>query len=144
MSFDATAQNLVTVYCVYASASVGLTVWLARTLSKNGEVFLDDVFVENPRMAPAVNRLLVVGFYLINLGYVSLALRISNPPETAQDSIESLSIKLGSVLLVLGVLHLANVFVFNRMRINAGPARTRNSGPWQPATEPARPQQAPA
>jgi len=137
-------NTAVTTYLVYLLISLGLTVWVARTLQANGALFLVDVFKGNTELARAVNHLLVVGFYLINLGYVSLALRISNPPETAQDSIESLSIKLGSVLLVLGVLHLANVFVFNRMRINAGPARTRNSGPWQPATEPARPQQAPA
>ena len=137
-------NTAVTTYLVYLLISLGLTVWVARTLQANGALFLVDVFRGNTELARAVNHLLVVGFYLINLGYVSLALRISNPPETAQDSIESLSIKLGSVLLVLGVLHLANVFVFNRMRINAGPARTRNSGPWQPATEPARPQQAPA
>ena len=138
-------NTAVTTYLVYLLISLGLTVWVARTLQANGALFLVDVFRGNTELARAVNHLLVVGFYLINLGYVSLALRISNPPETAQDSIESLSIKLGSVLLVLGVLHLANVFVFNRMRINAtGPARVRNSGPWQPATEPARPQQSPA
>jgi hypothetical protein len=137
-------NTAVTTYLAYLLISLGLTVWVARTLQANGALFLVDVFKGNTELARAVNHLLVVGFYLINLGYVSLALRISNPPQTAQDSIESLSIKLGSVLLVLGVLHLANVFVFNRMRINAGPARVRNSGPWQPATEPVRPQQSPA
>ena len=120
-------NTAVTTYLVYLLISLGLTVWVARTLQANGALFLVDVFKGNTELARAVNHLLVVGFYLINLGYVSLALRISNPPETAQDSIESLSIKLGSVLLVLGVLHLANVFVFNRMRINAGPARVRRS-----------------
>ena len=78
MSVVATSQNLVTVYFVYAGASVGLTIWLARTLSKSGEVFLDDVFVDNPRMAPAVNRLLVVGFYLLNLGYALVTLKASD------------------------------------------------------------------
>ena len=53
---------------VYAAASLGLTIWLARTLFKNGEVFLEEVFADNPRMARPVNHLLVVGFYLLNLG----------------------------------------------------------------------------
>ena len=68
-------DNLSIVYVIYAAAGVGLTVWLARTLSKNGEVFLEDVFADNPRMAAAVNRLLVVGFYLLNLGYALLTLK---------------------------------------------------------------------
>ena len=31
-------------YLVYIVASVALTVWVARTLNRNGEVFLVDVF----------------------------------------------------------------------------------------------------
>ena len=67
--------TLIAVYLAYAATSLGLTIWLARTLSKNGEVFLEDVFADNPRMAAAVNRLLVVGFYLLNLGYALVTLK---------------------------------------------------------------------
>jgi hypothetical protein len=65
---NATSWYLIAVYAAYAASSVGLTVWIARTLFKNGAVFLEDVFADQPRMADAVNRLLVVGFYLVNLG----------------------------------------------------------------------------
>ena len=116
MSFDATAENLVTVYCVYAGASVGLTVWLARTLSKNGEVFLDDVFVDNPRMAPAVNRLLVVGFYLLNLGYAFVTLKAGADALTPVQAMETLAAKLGALLLSLGVIHFGNLYLFHRIR----------------------------
>ncbi len=68
-------DHLLSVYLVYVSASIGLTIWLARTLFKNGEVFLEEVFADNPRMASAVNRLLVVGFYLLNLGYAFVTLK---------------------------------------------------------------------
>lgn len=133
-------DTAVTTYVIYLLISLALTVWVGRTLHTNGALFLVDVFKGNLELAKAVNHLLVVGFYLINLGYVSLTLRISDVPTTAQASIESLSIKLGSVLLVLGVLHLANVFVFNRIRINATQPRRPRGAAWQPATEPARQQ----
>lgn len=129
----------VTTYLVYLLISLALTVWVGRTLHANGALFLVDVFRGNSELARAVNHLLVVGFYLINLGYVSLTLRISDAPETAQASIESLSIKLGSVLLVLGVLHLSNVFIFNRMRQSANRPQRPQTAPWQPATGPAHP-----
>ena len=133
-------NTAVTTYLAYLLISLALTVWVGRTLHANGSLFLVDVFRGNTELAKAVNHLLVVGFYLINLGYVSLTLRISNSPETAQASIESLSIKLGSVLLVLGVLHLSNVFIFNRMRQSANNPQRPPAAPWQPATQPARPQ----
>src|SRR6266567_2851087 len=107
-------------YVFYVSISVGLTVWVARTLHKNGRVFLVDVFHGNEALADSVNHLLVVGFYLINFGYVSLALKLGYRVETAQEGIEALSVKVGMVLLVLGAMHFFNLLIFSRMRRRAG------------------------
>src|SRR5689334_16246831 len=108
--------HLVSVYVTYAAASLGLTYWLARTLFKNGEVFLEDVFADHPRMAAAVNRLLVVGFYLLNLGYAFLTLKASTPAMTGVEAIETLAMKLGALLLSLGGLHFFNMYLFHRIR----------------------------
>ena len=114
-----TAENLLSVYLVYACASIGLTIYLARTLFKNGEVFLEEVFADNPRMAAAVNRLLVVGFYLLNLGYAFVTLKAGNEVSTHAESIETLAVKLGSLLLVLGLMHMGNLYLFHRIRRRA-------------------------
>ena len=112
----ATADHLISVYLVYATASVGLTIWLARTLFKNGEVFLEDVFADNPRMAAAVNQLLVVGFYLLNLGYALITLKAGHEVATSTEALETLAMKLGSLLLSLGALHMGNLYLFHRIR----------------------------
>ena len=112
----ASSGHLAVVYVLYALTSVGLTVWLARTLFRSGAVFLDDVFVENPRMAPAVNQLLVVGFYLLNLGYALLTLKSNESVATGVQAIEILAGKLGTLMLTLGGIHFANLYVFHRIR----------------------------
>ena len=106
-------------YLIYLAISIALTIWVARTLHKNGRVFLVDVFHGNEPLADSVNHLLVVGFYLINFGYVSLALKLAESVQTTQASIEALSVKVGMVLLVLGGMHFFNLFVFSRMRRRA-------------------------
>ena len=85
-------------YVGYLVLSIGLTVWVARTLSKNGRVFLVDSFLGNTELADSVNRLLVVGFYLINVGYVTLALKYGDKPTDLSTTIETLSTKVGLVL----------------------------------------------
>jgi hypothetical protein len=100
-----------TTYLMYLSISVALTVWVARTLSKNGRIFLVNSFDSDERLADSVNHLLVVGFYLINMGYVTLALKLGDKPVSTQEAIEFLSTKVGLVLLVLGAMHFFNVFV---------------------------------
>jgi len=106
----------VSTYLVYLTISIALTVWVARTLHKNGRVFLVDVFRGNTELADSVNHLLVVGFYLINLGYIALALKVGYVVASLQQTIEALSEKVGVVLLVLGLMHFFNLYVFSRMR----------------------------
>lgn len=100
----------------YVLLSALLTVWVGRTLTRNGKVFLGDVFKNNMRLAEAMNQLLVVGFYLVNLGFVALFLRTIGNVTDLRDAFETLSTKLGIVLVVLGVLHLTNVLIFSRVR----------------------------
>ncbi|KRC65097.1 hypothetical protein ASE12_10170 [Aeromicrobium sp. Root236] len=102
-------------YVAYLLIAVPITVWVASTLSRNGRVFLADVF-ESPALADAVNRLLVVGFYLLNLGFVILYVRGGGEVDDLTELFETLSVKVGIVMLVLGVVHFVNVMVFSSMR----------------------------
>ena len=106
-------------HAAYLLISIGLTVWVARTLSRNGRVFLIDTFLENEQLADSVNQLLVVGFYLINFGYVTLALKYGEKPADLAGAIEALSTKVGIVLLVLGGMHFFNLYIFSRVRRRA-------------------------
>lgn len=106
----------VATYVAYLLVAVPLTVWVAGTLSRHGQVFLEDVFVGSEALAHAVNRLLVVGFYLLSLGFVSLFLRSGGDVVDLRGLLEQLSVKIGVVTLVLGVAHFLNVWVFSTMR----------------------------
>jgi hypothetical protein len=106
-------------YLVYVVASVALTIWVARTLHRNGRIFLVDAFHGNEALADSINHLLVVGFYLINIGYVALALKYGAKPYDVQTAIEFFSTKIGLVLLVLGGMHFFNMLVFSRLRRRA-------------------------
>jgi hypothetical protein len=110
---------IIITYIIYVLISVNLTIWVARTLHKRGAIFLVDAFHGNDALAAAVNHLLVVGFYLINIGFVSLALKTTANISTWRQAIEMLSDKLGWVLLTLGCMHFFNLFVFSRVRSRA-------------------------
>ena len=107
---------IVVCYFGYLTVSLAATIWVAQTLRRNGRSFLIDAFHGNRDLADSVNHLLVVGFYLINLGYITLALRTAADVATVRSAIELVSDKLGFVLVVLGVMHFFNLYVFNRLR----------------------------
>jgi hypothetical protein len=106
-------------YLAYLVLSIGITVWVARTLHTNGRLFLVDAFHGQEALADSVNRLLVVGFYLINLGWMVGSLRTYQSLDSARVTLEFLSDKIGTVLFVLGVMHFFNLYLFNRFRRHA-------------------------
>ncbi len=103
-------------YAAYLVISLATTVWVARTLARNGRPFLIDAFHRNSDLADSVNHLLVVGFYLINAGYIALALHTTIQVADARDAMELVCDKVGVVLIVLGAMHFLNLYVFNRLR----------------------------
>jgi uncharacterized membrane protein len=118
-------MGAVITYLVYLAISISLTVGAGLALSRSGRVFLLDVLGGDQALANAVNRLLVVGFYLLTLGFVVLDMRPSGQITDARQAAGVLSVKIGEVLLVLGALHLMNFVIFRRIRRRpaAAPAR---------------------
>lgn len=104
-----------TAYSIYIVLSIFITVFVSRTLSKNGEVYLVDAFA-NPALAKSVNHMLVVGSYLLNLGFVLLRMQTSRGIENVEQIIIYLSSSIGFVLFALGCAHFFNMFVIHRFR----------------------------
>lgn len=112
-------DNIIILYVVYLIATITLTIWVAHTLFTNGQIFLVDIFHGNKELAGAVNNLLWVGFYLVNIGYAVYILKTYDAVTTAREVIEVLSIKLGAIILILGGMHFMNMFIFFRLRKRA-------------------------
>ena len=106
---------MVGTYLFYLAVSIALTIWVGRTLHKNGLPFLLHAFDNNALLTESINNLLLAGFYLINFGFVTLALRSSAPVAGLQGAIELLSVKIGQVLLVLGGMHFFNMHMLHKI-----------------------------
>ncbi|MDP4624667.1 MAG: hypothetical protein NWT08_05945 [Akkermansiaceae bacterium] len=109
-------NDTVITYAIYLAIAVPITIWVARTLHKNGRIFLVSCFKDNEELADSVNHLLVVGFYLVNLGFVTLYLKLDNLVQGSTGIFEALSTKIGTVLLVLGGMHFLNMVVLSKLR----------------------------
>jgi hypothetical protein len=131
-------MGIAVVYAAYLAVSIGLTVIVASALSRSGQVYLARAFGGDEGMAGAVNRMLVVGFCLLSLGYAALTMRTSGHIAGAGQAVEVLSVKVGEELLVLGALQLVNMMLVTRFRRRhepggrpgAPPAERRGAASW--------------
>ena len=127
-------MNIVGTYLLYLLISTGLTVVVGTGLARSGRAFLLDVFGGNDALARAVSRLLVLGFYLLSLGFVTLTMRTGGDIVSARAGLQLLSVKIGEVLLVLGVLPLVMLAALSRTRRRAqARAPQQVGGPGLPA-----------
>ncbi len=106
----------VTSYLIYLPITILLTAWVGHKLFKNGKLFLLDIFEQNQALAESINQLLMVGFYLINIGYAVYTLAIAGTITDAREMIEMLSQKVDIIILILGGMHFGNIFIFYRLR----------------------------
>ena len=103
-------------YLIYVAVSLAVTIWVGRSLHTNGRIFLVENFHGRERLADSVNHLLLVGFYLVNIGFVCLALRYGEKPTNLVGAVEYLSTKVGLVIVLLGFMHFFNMRMLARFR----------------------------
>ena len=107
--------KIITSYLIYLPIMIGLTLYVANTLFKNGKVFMLDIFKGREDIAVATNTLFKVGFYLLNIGWGLIILKVSYYQNfDNQDMIEVLSKKLGTFSIYLGIMLFFNLFLFFR------------------------------
>ena len=107
---------MVLTYAVYVVVSLAVTIWVGHTLNRNGRVFLVENFAGREALADSINHLLLIGFYLVNIGFVSLALRYGAKPVDIVGAVEFLSTKIGLVIVVLGGMHFFNMHMLVKFR----------------------------
>lgn len=106
-------------YLIYLPAVIVVTWYVARTLFKNGRVFMLDIFHGREDIAVATNKLFETGFYLLNLGFAFYIMEISQAVLTNRSLLEALSVKIGGFFIYLGVMLFFNLYLFFRGRKNA-------------------------
>lgn len=103
-------------YMIYITISICITIFVSRTLSQNGKIYLIDGFNGNAELAHSVNHMLVVGFYLFNIGFVLLRLSANSQIIDIETMILYLSSNIGVVMVILGAFHFFNMIIIHKFR----------------------------
>lgn len=106
--------KILTGYFIYLPVALALTFFVSRTLFRNGKVFMLDIFKGREEIAGATNTLFETGFYLLNVGFALMILRLDSTVTTNQKLVEALSYKIGGFSIYLGLMLFLNLYFFFR------------------------------
>ncbi|GLB48803.1 hypothetical protein [Neptunitalea lumnitzerae] len=101
-------------YFIYIPIAFMLTIYVSKTLFKNSLVYMNDIFSGREEISTATNTLFKTGFYLLNIGFALLILKIKLHNDSYQLLIEELSFKIGKFSIYLGCMLFLNLFFFFR------------------------------
>ncbi|MFB9077469.1 hypothetical protein ACFFLS_18385 [Flavobacterium procerum] len=101
-------------YIIYLPVALFLTYYVSKTLFQNGKIFMLDIFKGREEIAEATNRIFETGFYLLNIGFALMILRLNLDTNTYQELVERLSYKIGGFAIYLGIMLFFNLYFFFR------------------------------
>lgn len=104
----------VTTYVIYALFVAILTVFVAKILFKNSQIFMIKIFDNKEDLALATNKLFEVGFFLFGFGIGLWYLTVNDNIVSLKMLFEVLSVKIGAFTMFMGVLLFGNLYMFFR------------------------------
>ncbi|WP_166926180.1 hypothetical protein [Flavobacterium poyangense] len=110
-------------YSIYLPIALFLTYYVSKTLFKNGKIFMLDIFKGREDIAQATNKLFETGFYLLNIGFALMILKLQLDTDSYQELIENLSYKIGGFSIYLGIMLFFNLYFFFRGKRKAKETR---------------------
>jgi len=119
-------------YAFYVPIALFLTFYVSRTLFKNSKIYMLDIFKGREEIASATNKLFETGFYLLNLGFALMILKINLYTNDYQNLIEALSYKIGGFSIYLGGMLFVNLFFFFRGKRKASQTKIPSPTPFSP------------
>ncbi len=97
-------------YLIYLPVTFYIILIVGFTFYRNGQHYIENIIPDNLGLVRVINRMLLLGYYLINLGYVTLTISFWQPINSLQQMCEVLSTKTGFIMVLLGLLHFNNLF----------------------------------
>ncbi|RLJ76629.1 hypothetical protein [Pedobacter alluvionis] len=118
-------------YAFYLPIALFLTFYVSKTLFKNSKIYMLDIFKGREEIANATNKLFETGFYLLNIGFALLIMKITISANDYRSLVEALSSKIGGFAIYLGIMLFINLYFFFRGKRKAKENQRLN--PFQPS-----------
>ena len=119
-------------YALFFPAMVGIAVYVAQVCHRNGRLWMLRIFDDEAHFVDAVNNILLVGCYVVNVGYIAIVLSLWEPVTSVPQMLGVLSQRIALILFTLAGLHYQNIAVL----LIWSRVRARDLAPKQQPTTP--------
>ena len=98
-------------YSIYLTITAIIIFAVGQILYRNGNVFVSQLVPNHEDLCKKVNKNLLLGYYLLNLGYCAITILNWEKIETMNQLIAIIAYKTSIILFIIGILHYFNIFM---------------------------------
>ncbi|SHJ02936.1 hypothetical protein [Flavobacterium terrae] len=98
-------------YIIFLSIITFIIVVVGKICYRNGNIYVSELIPEHAELCHQINKTLLVGYYLVNIGYSSMTLIYWKDILTIQQLIETISVKTSIIAFILCFLHYSNIYI---------------------------------
>ncbi len=98
-------------YLLFFPAMLAIAVYVAQVCHRHGRIWMLRIFHDDAAFVDAVNNILLVGCYVVNLGYIALCVAHWEPIAGVDEMIGALRTRIATILFTLAALHYQNIAV---------------------------------
>lgn len=101
-------------YAIYLLITTIIIVNVGKVCYRNGNIYVAQLIPEHLDLCHKTNQILLVGYYLLNLGYCAMTLISWEQLYSFQQLIEVIAVKSATIIDTIALMHYFNIFILTK------------------------------
>jgi hypothetical protein len=101
-------------YFIYLTITIFIIVRVGKNCYKNGNIFVSELIPNHLDLCQKINQILLLGYYLLNIGYCAMTLISWEKILLTSQLIEVIAIKAATIIFIISALHYTNIIILTK------------------------------
>lgn len=101
-------------YLIYLSLTSVIIIKVGKLCYDNGNIFVSQLIPNHEELCHQINKMLLMGYYLLNLGYCAMTIISWEKIQYINQLIEIIATKSAIIILTIGIMHYINIILLTK------------------------------
>ncbi|MBP1224133.1 hypothetical protein [Flavobacterium sp. 1355] len=101
-------------YFVYLSVTIFIIMKVGKICYRNGNIYVAELIPDHTEICQKINRVLLLAYYLLNIGYCAMTLISWQKISSAAQLIETIGVRTAVIIFIISILHYLNIFILTK------------------------------
>jgi hypothetical protein len=101
-------------YFIYLGITIFIIMKVGKICYKNGNIYVAELIPDHTEICQKINRILLLAYYLLNIGYCAMTLISWQKILSAAQLIETIGVRTAVIIFIISILHYLNIFILTK------------------------------